>query len=259
MPRLSTWSTRRSRRCRTTRLCTSFAPDPVCAGAVRRGSRDPLQRAFGRPGWDWTTLISLYADPETYTQQLRALEEYLPPRIRSSAAAHFVLAYQYLTEEHPEAAVRELKTVTAPPAQRHLVSSVGAAARAVAESTGHCDAEHRRRLWRSSELPPSATGGNASTGKEGKLEGTWTAQPSKDVKITLSFQGDGRFVWSVARAGQGPAVHGQIQLRERDPDARAGPEQQHDGGQRELDRRRPFYVQGHGSAAGDPGLSFSKA
>ena len=24
------------------------------------------------PGWDWTTLISLYADPETYTQQLRA-------------------------------------------------------------------------------------------------------------------------------------------------------------------------------------------
>ena len=24
------------------------------------------------PGWDWTTLISLYGDPETYTQQLRA-------------------------------------------------------------------------------------------------------------------------------------------------------------------------------------------
>jgi hypothetical protein len=26
------------------------------------------------PGWDWTTLIGLYADPETYTKQLRALE-----------------------------------------------------------------------------------------------------------------------------------------------------------------------------------------
>ena len=28
------------------------------------------------PGWDWTTLINLYGNPETYTQQVRALESY---------------------------------------------------------------------------------------------------------------------------------------------------------------------------------------
>ena len=43
------------------------------------------------PGWDWTTLISLYGDPETYTQQLRALESYCSQHPQS-AAARFVLA-----------------------------------------------------------------------------------------------------------------------------------------------------------------------
>ena len=62
------------------------------------------------PGWDWTTLISLYGDPETYTQQLRALESYCSQHPQS-AAARFVLAYHYLTQGHAEAAVRQLKIV----------------------------------------------------------------------------------------------------------------------------------------------------
>ena len=52
------------------------------------------------PGWDWTTLISLYADPETYTQQLRALENYCsehPSRRRPVSCS----AYQYLTRGMP--------------------------------------------------------------------------------------------------------------------------------------------------------------
>jgi len=55
------------------------------------------------PGWDWTTLISLYADPETYTQQLRALESYCSQNPQS-APGRFVLAYHYLTEGHADAA-----------------------------------------------------------------------------------------------------------------------------------------------------------
>ena len=34
------------------------------------------------PGWDWPTMIGLYADPETYTRQLRAIESYVT-QIRS--------------------------------------------------------------------------------------------------------------------------------------------------------------------------------
>src|SRR5262249_21185560 len=62
------------------------------------------------PGWDWTTLIGLYDNPETYTQQLRALEDYVG-RNPQSPAARFVLAYHYLTDGHPDAALGQLKEV----------------------------------------------------------------------------------------------------------------------------------------------------
>ncbi len=41
------------------------------------------------PGWDWSTLISLYGNPDTYTQQLRALEivRHADTRIRRRAAS----------------------------------------------------------------------------------------------------------------------------------------------------------------------------
>jgi hypothetical protein len=47
------------------------------------------------PGWNWETLASLYRNTDTHTQQLRALE----------AAAAFLLAYQYMTMGHLDAAV----------------------------------------------------------------------------------------------------------------------------------------------------------
>ena len=62
------------------------------------------------PGWDWTTLSGMYPDVETYTRQLRALEAYVRAN-PESAAAHFVLAYQYLAEGHVENAVAQLKEV----------------------------------------------------------------------------------------------------------------------------------------------------
>ena len=41
------------------------------------------------PGWNWTTLIGSYAEADTYTQQLRALEAYIRANPQS-APAHFV-------------------------------------------------------------------------------------------------------------------------------------------------------------------------
>ena len=65
-----------------------------------------------RPGMDWTTLIGLYPDVETYTGQLRALED----RCRQdpkAAAPRFVLAYHYLVAGHKDAAVAQLKALLA--------------------------------------------------------------------------------------------------------------------------------------------------
>lgn len=64
----------------------------------------------GGPGWDWTTMISLYDKPELYTTQLRTLED----AVRShpdAADLAFLLAYHYFTTGYKDAAVRQLKKV----------------------------------------------------------------------------------------------------------------------------------------------------
>ncbi len=60
------------------------------------------------PGWDWTTMVGLYPDVATYTQQLRALEAFVGKNPDDSAGL-FVLAYHYLTQGHDEAAASQLQ------------------------------------------------------------------------------------------------------------------------------------------------------
>jgi tetratricopeptide (TPR) repeat protein len=62
------------------------------------------------PGWDWATVQGLYADPATYTAQLRALETYQKAN-PDAADASFLLAYHYLVLNHPEAAAKQLENV----------------------------------------------------------------------------------------------------------------------------------------------------
>ena len=116
-----------------------------------------------------------------------------------------MLAYQYLTEEHAEAAVRQLKIVTDPPAQGHPVGAVASAARAAAESgrRGRRDPARSRR-----RRDPSADGSTAPPGTEGKLEGNWTAQPNKDMKITVALPERRAFRLECRPARQGPQFAG---------------------------------------------------
>ena len=62
------------------------------------------------PGWDWTTLSSFYPDVNVYSAQLRDLEQYAKTH-PDAADARFLLAYQYLTCGHADAAAKELKQV----------------------------------------------------------------------------------------------------------------------------------------------------
>ncbi len=138
------------------------------------------------PGWDWTTLISLYGDPETYTQQLRALESYCSQNPQS-AAARFVLGYHYLTQGHAEAAVRQFKIVRHSSAQGSAVGAVDPAAPAHRPASGARDPASRGSVGR--RTATAAVAANpASTQPAGKLEGTWTAQPSPDTTITVTFR-----------------------------------------------------------------------
>jgi tetratricopeptide (TPR) repeat protein len=62
------------------------------------------------PGWDWDTMKALYPNTQTYTDQLRALEDY-KKKNPDAPDASFLLAYQYLVLGYPDQAQAELQQV----------------------------------------------------------------------------------------------------------------------------------------------------
>ena len=60
------------------------------------------------PGWDWKTLIGFYANADTYTRQLRALEA-TQQRNPDAGPLHFLLAYHYLAVGSKDGAIRQLR------------------------------------------------------------------------------------------------------------------------------------------------------
>ena len=195
------------------------------------------------PGWDWTTLISLYPNVDVYTGQLRALEDYCKAN-RQSASGRFVLAYHYLTEGFTDAAVRMLKQV------------------ATVKPNDTLTAKLLRQLDPPKDTPataaPSTTEADDTTPPDGAtIEGTWNAHPADATAIALTIEHGGAFKWEVTQNGRkqqfagtstygngiltlaqekGPALVGRVGW--------SGPKQMN------------FRIVGDGPD--DPGLSFSK-
>lgn len=132
------------------------------------------------PGWDWKTTAKLYSRPETYTRQLRLLESYTEQHPRS-AAAHFLLAVQYLTTGFADAALDQLRQVAALRPDDPLTA----------------------RLLVELQTPPAGAGVGASGrgGQAGDLQGTWTARPREGTTITMTIRPHGHVTWSVVEGG----------------------------------------------------------
>jgi tetratricopeptide (TPR) repeat protein len=155
------------------------------------------------PGWDWTTLIGLYGDPESYTQQLRTLEGYCSQNPQS-ASARFVLAYQYLTQGHADAAVRQLQIVTSLQPKDQLAAQLVQQLQKTDQTAAGTEVAQ-------GQAPPASTAPVATdspAGVAGKLEGSWTAQPAPDTIITVTFQDKGHFAWKVSRQGKDQQFEG---------------------------------------------------
>jgi tetratricopeptide (TPR) repeat protein len=158
------------------------------------------------PGWDWPTLVGLYANVAIYTEQLRSLESYcqLNP---GSASARFVLAYFYLTQGHTDAALGQLKRVLALQPKDTVAAQLIKRLDPSAASGGAASSQPSTPPPGPALVPGTATAPAGSV-KQGRLEGSWTAQPDPDTTITLSLRDAGQFTWKVAHKGQDRVIQG---------------------------------------------------
>jgi thioredoxin-like negative regulator of GroEL len=142
------------------------------------------------PGWDWTTLISLYPNVETYTTQLRALEDFIKAQPQT-AGARFVLAYHYLTEGFTDAAVRMLKQVAALKPSDALTAKLLKQLDQPAETQAPATEPAAPSVADDTTPPQGAT-----------IEGTWTARPVEGTSIVLAMKPGGGFDWNVTQKGK---------------------------------------------------------
>jgi uncharacterized protein (TIGR03066 family) len=139
------------------------------------------------PGWDWTTLSGMYPSTETYTGQLRALEEYVRDNPKS-ADARFVLAYHYLTCGHTDSARKQyeevLKLQPRDPLSAQLLTLLGG----TPEAPPGAEAK-----------PPSASAAIEPTPPvdidAAKIVGKWTAKRKDGATFSLDLTQDEKFTW----------------------------------------------------------------
>jgi tetratricopeptide (TPR) repeat protein len=204
------------------------------------------------PGWDWTTLIGLYPSIDVYTEQLRALEAYVRAHT-NSAPARFVLAYQYLTQGHNDAAIDQLKQVVAlQPSDKLSAQLIQQLSKASATGSAPAQEQPPQR-----PQPPEQPQPPADPGQQGTLSGTFTAKPDADTTISLTIQPEGHFVWKVTQKGQSRQFEGEstfgngiLTLAQKAGGAMVGKVTKQD------DNHFTFQVMG--APPGDPGLSFSR-
>ncbi len=191
------------------------------------------------PGWNWSTLVGLYPDVDTYTNQLRALEAYVRSNPNSSSG-EFLLAYHYLAQGNNDAAgarfqrVVELvptdqlsagfaklyKKATELAAAPASQAGPGPGAQASGEGVPAGGAPAQPPAVVSTQ-PPQAPAPEQAPGANDQaqqpelpppppasLVGVWKAQASPDVSIALTLEADGNFAWEVDTKGKKEALNG---------------------------------------------------
>ncbi len=94
-------------------------------------------------------------------------------------------------------------------------------------------------------------------GKEGRLEGTWTAKPDNDSTITLTFPGPGRFNWTITNQGKDRQLQGKMVYGNGMMTLAQDQGQPMVGNITWLDETR-FVFKLPGTGQNDPGLIFTK-
>lgn len=195
------------------------------------------------PGWDWTTMSSLYPNVETYTKQLRALEDYLRKNPEANDA-RFVLAYQYLTAGGADAAATQLKRIYKATPNDNLVKQL----LLMTGGPGAIGAP---------DVPPDLAS-PPTTITKAALVGKWSAASAAGAKFNLDLSDEGNFVWTYSQNGKSQSVKGVYAL-----DGSVLAMEPETGGVMLADLTEPkggnFHFRMLGAPPDDPGLKFAKA
>lgn len=150
------------------------------------------------PGWDWTTMVSLYPNQGIYTEQLRKLEAAVVADPKS-AATRFLLAYHYLTTNHTKEAVELWQQVVQLQPQDQLSADL------VKMYSPSGDVAPTQSTAAAPDLSRPAY-------PMEKLEGRWTAE-ADGGQYELALGADEAFTWTFTRNNQPQSVGGAYTVR----------------------------------------------
>jgi uncharacterized protein (TIGR03066 family) len=146
------------------------------------------------PGWDWTTMSSLYPNIDVYTKQLRALEAAVKQNPQANDA-RFVLAYHYLTCGSEDAAAAQLKELYKVTPQDNLIKEL-LMMTGGPESIGASAAPAERAPAQAPQIPAA------------DLVGSWNAAGQRGTKFEMGLAQDGKFTWNYSQNGKSQSVKG---------------------------------------------------
>jgi tetratricopeptide (TPR) repeat protein len=197
------------------------------------------------PGWDWTTLSSLYSDIDIYTAQLRALEGFVREN-RNDPAARFLLAYQYLTCGSNDAAAAQLQQVVKLNPQDALSSQL---------LQGLTDKEPANMFAAERSAPKEQTA--AKPVESASLVGSWKSSRADGSTFALTLTGDGKYTWKFTQkdktqqfSGPYTVADNLLILKQNENPVMVG--------QVTLSADNQFTFKLPGENPNDPGLTFSK-
>src|SRR5262245_23693465 len=195
------------------------------------------------PGWDWTTLSSLYPNVDVYTKQLRALEAYVKQNPQATDG-RFVLAYHYMTTGAKDAATKQYQEIYKKNPQDNLVKQL-------LLMTGG------EQAIGAAPQPAQTAQTSAPSVAADALVGKWAAAGQGNAKFAMELTKDGAFSWTFTQAGKAQTVKGVYAV-----DGNVLAMEPESGGTMLAEVTQPqggsFGFQLLGAPPGDPGLKFVK-
>jgi len=179
------------------------------------------------PGWNWATMVGLYPDLDTYSNQLRQLEASVRQNT-NAASGRFLLAYHYMVQGHKDSAASEFQNVVKLEPKDQLAARFAAALGATAPEPPKLPTQLTQAsdsgLAKPVDLAQTGGGDTPQAGTPGEsgasenvplppappknLQGQWSAKPNDKTAIALSLNPDGTFAWTVTQDGKSETLEG---------------------------------------------------